>query len=198
MRANLIDTKKYNNLTSKYGAYASWAIWDYKNEKDCSVIPKNIHDLNSKYILLALNFSGPLRKESWANFHGGKHDRKIKYACNDTDLRGAYITDLFKGIEEPRSDLFKNLVTDQIIKKNVEFFIKEMKDIKINSNSKFILFGKLVTEYYGKYFKNYFNNEVYTYYHYSSYTLSDKAWVEGFWEKLNINQNYDLMVKKYK
>jgi hypothetical protein len=194
----MFNLNEYNNLVLKYGEFASWAIWDYKDEKDCTIIPKNIDDLNSKYILLALNCSGSLRNELWANFRGGKHDRKIKYACNDSKLRGAYITDLFKGIEEPQSYIVKNLISDEVINKNVDLFKQEMDDIKISKNSKFILFGNLVTDYFNKYFKPYFNNEAYSYYHYSSYSMSDKKWVEGFWKLLNVVDNFDQTLNRYK
>ncbi|NCN07853.1 hypothetical protein GW933_04195 [Candidatus Falkowbacteria bacterium] len=192
---------EYKNLTSKYGPFASWAIWNYKKESDSLIINQNFDKLHSKFIFLGLNISRPLTNNPWSNFHGGRHDRKLKYACNDNKLRGSYMTDIFKGIDEPQSNKFKNLLTDKIIRKNVEQFNREMKDIKINDNAQFIILGtptSLLAQCFNNYFKQEYKNRIIYHYHYSYYKLTDKEWVNGLWEKLNINQNFDLTIKKYK
>lgn len=191
----------YKSLTSKYGPFASWAIWSYEKESDTSVISKNIDQLHSKYVLLGLNISRPLRDKPWSNFHGGKHDRKIKYACNNTKLRGSYITDIFKGIDEPNSSRFKKALTNNVISKNVNLFNQEMSDIKINKDSQFIVFGmpnSLLANCFNNYFKQNYKNRIIYYYHYSYYRFTDKMWVEGLWEKLKITDNYKLTIDKYK
>jgi len=192
---------EYKNLTSKYSSFSSWAIWDYKKTGDSSIINKNFNELHSKFIFLGLNISHPLAKGTWSNFHGGKHDRKLKYACNDNKLRGSYITDIFKGIDEPRSNKFRDLLTDKIIRKNVNQFNQEMNDLKINNNTQFIIFGtptSLLAQCFNDYFKQEYKNRIIYYYHYSYYKLTDKEWVNGLWKKLNINQNFYLTIKKYK
>lgn len=194
-----IDYYKY--LTLKYGSYSSWAIWDYKNEKDVFVIQKNFKQLHSNYIFLGLNVSGSGVK-NWPNFHGGSiHDRKLKYACNDNKLRGSYITDIFKDIVEPISLKVKNIINAKIIEKNIAFFNQEMKDIKINNDSIFIILGtpkSLISQYFNKYFKQGYKNQVIYHYHHSYYGLKDKEWVQGLWKKLNVSQDFDLTVQKYK
>lgn len=197
----MYSIEEYKKLTSKYGSYASWAIWDYENENDTSVINQNFNQLHSRYVFLGLNIASPLTEKSWINFHGGKHDRKIKYACNDTKLRGSYLTDIFKGIVASRSTKFESILTDEIISKNVNLFNKEMRGIKINEVTQFIVFGppnSLLAKCFNKYFKQKYKNHVIYYYHYAYFTLTDKEWVNGLWKKLNINQNYDLTIKKYK
>ena len=171
---------EYNNLEKKYGFYSSWAIWNEEYPSDTSVIKDNLNDLNTKYVFLALNISAPLKKK-WGNFHGGKHDRKLVKSCNKTKLRGSYITDIFKGIVDADSSALKNLPED-VIKKNVDFFHEEMRDIKIDSDTTFIILGtesSLVSKYFNKYFQQGYDNKVINYYHYSYYTLTDIEWVEG-------------------
>ena len=192
---------EYNNLTSKYGSYSSWAVWDYKKENNSSIINQNFNQLHSKFIFLGLNISHPLVNKPWANFHGGRHDRKLKYACSNNKLQGSYMTDIFKGIDTPQSNKIKSLLTDVIIKKNVNLFNQEMKDIKLDDKTQFIILGvqtSLLAQYFDSYFKQQYKNSIIYYYHYSYYSLTDKGWVEGLWKKLNIDQNFDLTVKSYK
>lgn len=111
----MYDIDEYNSLTSKYGSYASWAIWNYEQSTDTAIIDQNFDQLHSKFVLLGLNISRPLTDKPWSNFHDNTHARKIKYACNDTKLRGSYITDIFKGVVEPQSAQFTNILTDKII-----------------------------------------------------------------------------------
>ena len=192
---------EYNKLALKYGPFASWAIWNYKKENDTSVIHENYSQLHSKFVFLGLNISASLINKPWINFHSGRHDRKLKFACNDTKLRGSYITDLFKNIPEANStNFFKNL-NDRIIKENVNLFNQEMKDIKIAKDTQFILFGtptSLIAKSFNEYFKQEYKNPIIYNYHYSYYGITDKEWVSGLWKKLNIDQNFDLTVKEYK
>lgn len=193
----MYSIEKYKILTLKYGPYASWAVWDCKNEKDTSIINQNFDQLHSRFILLGLNISSPLTDNLWSNFHGGKHDRKLKYACNDNKLSGSYITDIFKNIPVSQSNKLESLLTDEIIKKNVILFNQEMRDIKINNETQFIIFGAKARHYFNKYFKQEYKNRIIYYCHYSYYGFTDKKWVNGFWEKLNIDQDFDLTIKNH-
>jgi len=188
---------EYKKLTLRYGSFASWAIWDYKNAYDTTIIDRNINDLHSKFILLGLNISRLLRQPIWSNFHDNTHARKLKYACNNTKIRGSYITDLFKDIPEPNAGNIDKVLTSRIINQNVILFNQEMEDIKINDKSTFIIFGNSVAKYFDKYFKKKYNNKAIFCQHYSYRMLKDKEWVMRFWEKININDNYDLTIKKY-
>lgn len=195
----MYNSEEYKNLTSKYGSFASWAIWDYEKASDTAVIDQKFDQLHSKYVLLGLNVSRPLTN-TWSNFHDNSHARKIKYACNDTKLRGSYMTDMFKGIVKSRSAGFKEILTDKIISENVKLFNQEMKDVKINGDTVFIIFGtssSLLAQCFNKYFKQKYKNQIIYYYHYAYFTFTDKEWVNGLWKKLAINQNFDLTIKKY-
>ena len=101
----MFSIEKYQELSAKYGQLASWAIWDYRNPNDTTIINTNLDQLNSRFVLLGLNFSRIIIKHwpNWSNFHDNTHARKLKYACNDSKLRGSYMTDLFKNVVKSRS-----------------------------------------------------------------------------------------------
>ena len=190
---------EYKKLTRKYGHFASWAIWDYKDEGNTSIITQKFNELHSKFVLLGLNISGPLPREPWLNFHGGSiHDRKLKFACNDTLLRGAYMTDIFKGFEEVQAAMLSRSLTEDIIRSNVNQFNEEMRDIKIGEDSKFIIFGSHAAKYFNRYFRYGYKNEIVYYCHYSYYGISDRKWVEELWNKLGTHDNFDNMINKYR
>ena len=192
---------EYNKLKSKYGAYSSWAIWDYQKENNTSIIDHNFDQLNTNYVFIGLNISATLGLESWVNFHGGKHDRKLKYACNDTKLRGSYITDLFKGLPEAKSNKLTEQLTEEIIKKNVIIFNQELEDVRVSNKSKFIVLGaqnSQIAKIFNLYFNHKYRNPVIYHYHYSFYGITDEVWVQGLWKKLGIDVDYKSILNKYK
>jgi len=191
---------EYHDLAKKYGNFSSWAIWDNKVENNTSIIDGNYKQLHPNFVFLGLNISFPLIENDWINFHSGKHDRKLKYACNDNKLRGSYITDIFKGVAEPKSVEFKKLLTKEIIEENITNFHREMSDIKINENTVFVILGtknSLTAKYFNDYFKKDLKNKVIYHYHHSYYGMSDKRWVEILWDRVDINQNFEETLKKY-
>ena len=75
-----------------------------------------------------------------------------------------------------------------------------MKDVKVSEDTKFIVFGtpsSLLAQCFNDYFKQNYKNEIIYYYHYAYFTYTDKEWVNGLWENLGINQDFDLIIKKY-
>jgi hypothetical protein len=198
----MYNNEEYNILASKYGSFASWAIWDYKNQSDASIIGENRGSLHSKFVLLALNFSQGLIKQTWGNFHYGPSNvRKIKFACDDNKLRGSYMTDLFKNMVEKNSAKVKNLLDEDLIKRNVDLFNQEMQDIKIDNDSTFVVWGVPSSElalYFNKYFKQDYKNPIIYHTHYSYYGISDREWVTSLWGKLNIHQDYEVTVEKFR
>lgn len=198
----MYNNDEYNDLALKYGSFASWAIWNHKNQSDASIIGENRGSLHSKFVLLALNFSQGLIKQSWGNFHYGPSNvRKLKFACNDNKLRGSYMTDLFKNMVEKNSAHVKSLLNKDVIQRNIDLFNQEMKDLKVDNNSTFIVWGVPSSQlawYFNTYFKQEYKNPVIYHNHYSYYGISDKEWVTSFWEKLKISQDYDATIRKYK
>jgi len=197
--------KEFEILTNKYGKYASWAIWDYykarNKEKSVEPIYNNLKILNSRYVLVGLNISSPV--EIWTNFRGGKHDRKLKYAFNDSILKGSYMTDLFKTDINVNSFNYYESIKEnhKLIERNVSLFVNEMADLKISSDTTFIIFGtekSLITKLYKTYFQKHFTNIKVIYHrHYSSRGF-DKDWVESIWNELNIQANFKEIKEKYK
>jgi len=196
--------EEFKKLESKHGAYATWAIWkqskDRTDERDVACIEAALSDLNSNYVFVGLNISSPV--SIWGNFRGGKHDRKLKYALNNTSLRGSYMTDLFKNIVEPSSASFYKKVNgdSNLINENVQRFIEEMKDVKITSDSTFVILGtenSYTGKLFNKHFKQHFpNNKVVYHRHYSS-RGTDKEWVESCWKTLNVNASFENVFNSY-
>ena len=93
-----------------------------EDEADPTVIQSHIEELNAKHVFIAYNASGDFQRAGpWANFRGGRHDRKLKYACNDAALRGSYLTDLFKGIKEANSKKVQEHSTLKVMNEAVSF-----------------------------------------------------------------------------
>ncbi len=195
----MYTTIDIENIKSQNGKYASWAIWDFENESNTSIIEKNLSQLHSNFILIGLNISKEVG--IWENFRGGKHDRKIKYAFNSIpEIKGAYMTDLIKKIEVDSNNIYTDILNKKInLEQNLNHFINELALLKITSKTKFILFGNTARELYDTYYEKYFQeNKVYYFKHYSG-RGTDKEWVEYVWDRLNINDlNFELEVKKYK
>ena len=124
----VMDETQYLGLRQKYADYSSWAIWNDEDEADPTIIESHIEELNVNHVFIAYNWSrkqGYFRDGPWANFRGGgSHARKLKYACNDTELRGSYITDLFKGITEPVAAKVRDHLTPERIDKTFLTFLK--------------------------------------------------------------------------
>lgn len=188
----MYSTEKFNFLKDKYSRHASWAIWDEVDMTNTLVIEDNVNQLQSNYVLVALNFSTDADAiiEPWFNFHGGsKHDRKLRRACNNTELRGSYMTDLFKNVVEVKSTKLKNILTPEVIELNVNSFMQEMKDVELDDSSTFVVWGTEnsdTAKFFSDYFRPNFDNKAVFYYHYSYYGMTDEAWVKGLWSKLNI------------
>ncbi len=178
---------EFENIKTKYKNYSSWAIWSFDNEKDVSIIEKNIELLHSNYVFIGLNVSKIV--SDWENFHIGKHDRKIKFAFNSIpEIRGSYMTDLIKEADSKSENILLKVEKGEInIEKCVQEFIEELSLLKISSKSKFIIFGNITQELYERYFEKYFpENKAFYLKHYSG-RGTDKEWVENVWNKFNIN-----------
>ena len=198
-----MDETQYLSLRQKYSKYSSWAIWNHKDEADPTIIESHIEELNANHVFIAYNASGDyVRDGPWANFRGWKHDRKLKYACNDTALRGSYLIDLFKGIKEVNSKNVQNYLTPEVVNENVSLFLEEISDIGTSKKTVYVILGVRNSEV-GKQFRAHFldklgdvNVKYYT--HYSNYSLTDEKWVTGLWKELGVKANYETIRQKYK
>ncbi len=197
-----IIQSNFNSITEKYAKTSSWAVWNNTNLSDVSFIEANKDILNSRLVGIGLNISGEL-SYNWQNFHGGKHDRKLAYALNESHFKGAYLTDLFKNINQKDSKiLIDNIGANlSIINKHIDTFCEEMMDIGVNDKTIFLIFG-VEKSYLGQIISNlikskFQNNQFVYHYHYSYYKLTDKDWVEGLWKKIGISNNFEEIRNKY-
>ena len=198
MTSSMYSDAEYNMLKEKYGSCASWAIWDPENLNNSKIIDDNKKDLNSRYVLIALNKSIDINLYYWKNFHDYTHSRKLAYACNETLLRGSYMTDLFKDLPEAVATNLDKSISKEKIEESVKYFMHEMEDVKVSSKTEFIIFGVIARKYYEQYFKKHFENSYKVARHYSDFRMRDAAWVKEFWGKMNITGNADDTVLSYK
>ncbi|MBK8467050.1 MAG: hypothetical protein IPL32_14610 [Chloracidobacterium sp.] len=178
-----IDLNTFEKLGKKYGDVGSWAIWNPSNAKDTGIIAENMLTLKPSIVMGGLNISA-FRSETWSNFRGGKNDRKLIYAFNDSPYRGAYMTDLIKGEIEPKSyKLIQMLRSDPVkTRKHIEVFRDEMSDIGADSQSLFILFGGYVSNLFAEHLGQNFANSV-SVPHYARHG-TDLDWLEDTWKIL--------------
>ena len=165
----MIEKEHYIEIAKKYGDFASWAIWADEGEKPKSNIgdirifdldynPNILSQLNPHVIMVGLNFSRNIEKESFVNFHDKRpqaQDYKIRYAFKNTKYCGAYMTDIIKDFEEVISGkvvsyLKKNRGFEE---QNIAFFKQELIDLRTN-NPLLIAFGNHTYNILDKYFKS--------------------------------------------
>lgn len=198
MKFSMYSDAEYNLLKGRYGSCASWAIWDKESLSNHKIIDTFIGDLHSRYVLIGLNKARDIDLYYWKNFHDYTHARKLAFACNDTILRGSYMTDLFKDLPEAIATNLDKSISKEKIEESVKYFIQEMQDLKVSSKTEFIIFGDIARKYYEHYFKKYFENSYKFARHYSDFRMSDVSWVAEFWEIMKIKGDAETIVMKYK
>jgi len=181
---------EYLNLKEKYGSVASWALWNDDNEKDTSIIEENIGLLHSRFVGIGLNISKPV--STWSNFRGGKHDRKLRKTFNKGRLKGFYLTDFLKNVVEKNSTVIEQKIKNQELQldSHISFFLEEMKDVKINDETEFIIFGKQTFTLFNKYLKPLFpKNNIILLKHYSA-RGTDKEWIKSTLEEMGFLEEF--------
>jgi hypothetical protein len=148
-------------LRQKYGGFASWAIWDPRDKSDESIINRCQHELNARTVMVGLNISAPLTVP-WSNFHIGRNDRKLEFAFNESEFRGAYMTDLIKAeVEVSSAELMRRIRNGSInIGPHLAFFRQEMADVGATGESNFILFGSDVKNLFRQHLNDLFPNQI--------------------------------------
>jgi hypothetical protein len=136
--------------------------------------------------MVGLNISKPVNK-CWSNFrsrHRGANDRKLMYAFNWSPYRGAYMTDLLKGIIQPNSALIMRDIRSGEIDmiREISKFRGEMQMLGAGKDTLFVLWGgktsKLFKEHLGFLYPNHLACS-----HYAS-RGSDQQWVTKTWNEL--------------
>ena len=127
----------------------------------------------------------------------------MKYAFNDSPVRGSYMTDLYKGIVDSKAHSLESYLDENthVIPEHVAIFIKEMEDVGLTDESTFLVLGpegSIVGRHFNRYFRNQFpNNRAMFHRHYSSWG-TDQAWVESVWNLLDIEGNFETIREKYR
>lgn len=186
----MITKIKLEQIKENYGKFSTWAIWNDKNEADTEIIEKNISLLHTNWVLIGLNISKPVKV--WGNFRGGQHDRKLKIAFSNTNISGAYMTDLIKRVEKSSTEIENEIKQGNLnLSEQVNSFVEELNFVGVNAKTKFIVFGDMARNLYDEFYEKYFpENKVYYLKHYSS-RGTDKDWVEKVWDRLNIDFKFN-------
>ena len=142
----MIEKKNFEELKKRYGALASWAIWNtnYTSDKpklntsDLSVFDDEnlLEKINTGYVFVGLNASSThgdttQGKDAWYNFHSNysrQNDYKLRYALQGTKYWGSYITDIIKRYAEVDSNkVIKYLKENpEVAQTNIDDFMHEM------------------------------------------------------------------------
>jgi len=148
----MMNEKQFESIKQKHGGYASWAVWAYAGAKpksnmgdmsifDLDLNPALMGVLQNDVIMVGLNISRPFC-EPFRNFHDSNpraNDFKIRYAFQNTEYYGAYMTDIIKDFAMTKSeDMLRHLKAHpSLIPQNVAKFWEELWDL--NSKSPTIL-----------------------------------------------------------
>jgi len=182
----MIDQATFNFIKSKYGHYASWAIWADEGLKpkdnigDLSIfdIERNtslLFNLNPNLVLIGLNISRPI-ETPLANFHDPRPqamDYKIRYAFKNSPYWGAYMTDIIKDFEQKVSGKMMSYLraNKSFEEKNIRIFRDELADIGSNK-PKLVAFGRDAYEILCRNFSHEF--KIFRIPHYSNYQAKEK------------------------
>lgn len=191
-----MDIQTLNELSKKYGSWASWAIWDSEKIDNTSIISQHVEKLHTNYIIVGLNMSGSDKaasgKHEWFNFHAsqkGCRDSWLREVFNKDghNVQGAYMTDLLK-IRESSSKKVHDFIFDptnsNIISRYKEDFQNELKEVGVKEISTFILFGKEVQSCFHFFTDNKYKSTI-PLRHYSEHGIERKQWVNEVLENLN-------------
>lgn len=141
-----MDQEKWEKVKKKHGKYASWAIWAEASEKPKSnmgemalfneKLEKSL--LKSDVVMVGLNLSRFFPEEPFRNFHDPSphaQDYKIRYAFQETDYYGAYMTDIIKGVVEVDSKNIPKYLKENpsALEQSLKIFREELRDLGASS-----------------------------------------------------------------
>ncbi|CAB5033289.1 MAG: hypothetical protein F2923_00295 [Actinobacteria bacterium] len=169
----MISQNHYELIRKKHGEYASWAVWAEVSDKpksnmgDMAIFADNLvlPLLKTNVLMVGLNLSRFTISEPFRNFHDPSpkaQDYKIRFAFEDTEYYGAYMTDIIKGVVEVDSkNIPKHLKKNPgVLAESLEIFKQELRDLGavsplilafgrmaydiLNENLSFTEYGKLI------------------------------------------------------
>jgi hypothetical protein len=138
----MITKAAFERIKDQHGGYASWAVWGpigatpKSGMDDLSVFETDavLSVLKPNIIMLGLNFSKTITQpQPFHNFHaaGNAQDFKTRYAFQDSEYCGAYMTDIIKGLPEmDSSKAMKHLAEQpQLLAESLRIFRQELQDL---------------------------------------------------------------------
>jgi hypothetical protein len=165
-----MNAEHFFELKGKYGQHASFAIWSNPESKNKAMVGDlsvfegealigTLPQLHTRYILIGLNVSRSLIRGDFANFHDDSRysqDYKLRYALNGSALWGAYITDIFKDLEEVDSRKIMKFVNENngVVEKHIESLRVEIIDAARDEKPKIIAMGGASYRVLKKYFSS--------------------------------------------
>jgi hypothetical protein len=196
-----MDLEKFNFIRQKYGQVASWAVWEEQGETamynmgDLNILdpqqnPNVLSELKPDVVFVGLNVSRDIADfEPFSNFHPTyfrAQDYKTRFALQDTELWGGYMTDIIKDHVGKNANEVKNYLRDNtgVEEKNIETFRKELKDLG-TENPTIIAFGDDAHNILIRHLNNEFLIYMVTHYSYRGLTKEDfrdeiKSLIERF------------------
>jgi len=184
----MMDLEKFNFIRQKYGQVASWAVWEEQGETamynmgDLNILdpqqnPNVLSELKPDVVFVGLNVSRDIADfEPFSNFHptySRAQDYKTRFALQDTELWGGYMTDIIKDYPELNGQNVMSFLRDNpdVEEKNIETFREELKDLG-TENRTIIAFGNDVFRILSRNLKNEFN--IFRVTHYAAYINQQK------------------------
>jgi hypothetical protein len=214
-----MDIEKFNFIKQKYGYLASWAIWKEQgnhppmfNIGDLSVLdpqqnPNLLSQLKPDVVFVGLNTSTDINDLGpFSNFHSSSphaQDYKIRFALKDTELWGAYMTDIIKDYPELHGQTVVNYLNanPDVEEKNIDIFREELKDLG-TENPTIIAFGNAAHSILTRNLNNEFNIFQVTHYaHYinqHNYRDEIKSLIERIQINSEIKKDNSDVLKSYK
>ena len=175
-----LTEKLYNKMAERYGHDASWALWNDAHPVDTRIISESLHELHTRVVMVGLNISDTI-PGTWLNFRDGDKPARLRRMFNHSNYRGAYMTDLIKGVIAGDSREIMRRVksggSDRIdMGQHIAAFREEMNLLGVERNALFILFGNDVTHLFeDSDLNDLFPNHV-TCWHYSFRYKNDAVW----------------------
>ena len=168
-----MDIEKFEFIKKKYGHVASWAVWKEVGETpksnmgDLNILdpqqnPNVLSEFKPDVVFVGLNVSRDIADfEPFSNFHPTyfrAQDYKTRFALQDTELWGGYMTDIIKDYPELHGQKVMSFLRDNpdVEGKNIETFREELKDLG-TENRTIIAFGNDVFSILSRNLKNEFN-----------------------------------------
>jgi hypothetical protein len=137
-----MDQEKWEKVRKKHGKYASWAIWAEASEKpksnmgEMALFNEKLEKspLKPDVVMVGLNLSRFFPEEPFRNFHDPSphaQDYKIRYAFQQTDYYGAYMTDIIKGVVEVDSKNIPKYLKENpgALEQSLKIFREELRDL---------------------------------------------------------------------